>query len=197
MNTAWLCVVLNRNLCKKGIDIVTSEIKRLASESFVDFHLVEDEYGGDNYSFVKCSLTGDYMERFRASFNIVSVLDSYDCPVYLSDEEVEQFIESGKVENAQYFYYGDMVTIEGEGVFSGLKGVVIDATTKHSLVTFRFHTVSLQSWIENEDLVPNGTVFSHLKLPVTNPDFLVRRNKYPIIREEKSVSPGEPYRDSN
>jgi hypothetical protein len=197
VESAWLCVVLNRNLCIKGIEVVTQEVKRLTSDSFVDFHFVDDGYDGDCYSFVKCRLMGDYMERFRASHYVVSVLDSYDSPAYLGDEEVEQFVVDDSQDEINQLRYGDIVLVGGDGVYSGLKGVVVVSEQLHSQVLFRFHTLSLRRMVSNEELILTGNVFSHLKFPAVDISFLQQRGKHPIMKEEGGVSSGKSDRRSN
>jgi hypothetical protein len=181
----------------KGIEAATLEIKRLTSDSFVDFRLVDDGYEGDVYSFVKCRLMGNYMEKFRASHNVVSVLDSYDSPVYLSDSEVEQFLVDDSQEEIKQFRYGDAVLVGGEDVFSGLKGVVVKAERLRSEVLFRFHTLSLRKWLSNEELILVGNVFSHLKFPAKDISFLQQRDKHPVTKEARGVGSGKFDRHSN
>jgi len=171
-------------------------MKRIAGDAYLDFCFVDDGYDEDRYSFLKCRTDMNVMERLRASHQIISVLDSYDNPVYLQDHEVRQFINDGKDKERKRFAYGDSVTVGGEGVFSGLQGVVIALQSRHSLVAFRFHTLSVEEWIANEELTKTGNVFSYLKFPVTNKSFLKRQTKYPIT-EEKDVGPGQPDRQSN
>jgi hypothetical protein len=193
VDSGWLCVVINKNLCVRGVEAVTQEIKRLAGDSFMDFRIVDDGYEGDSYSFIKCRLMGNYMEKFRGSPNVVSVLDSYDSPVYLGDEEVEQFIIDDSQDEVKQFVYGDMVLVGGEGPFSGLKGVVVGSEQLQSEVVFRFHTLSLRRWLLNEELILTGNVFSCLKLPVTDISFLQKRGKFPVM-EKRGVSSGKPNR---
>ncbi len=190
MEAAWLCVVLSRSLCEKGADVVRHEIKRMTSDAFVDFHLVDDGFESDCYSFVKCKKgMGNYMEKFRASRHVMSVLDSYDSPTYLSDYEVRSFIKDEQRKEIRLFSYGDMVLVEGEGVFSKLNGVVVRPGDERSLVLFRFHTVSMREWLSNDELIRLGSVFDKLKFPVLSD---VANRKFPVIKEADSVSSREP-----
>ena len=191
MESAWLCVILNKSLCSKGTEVVHDEMRRLAGDSFIDFRFVDDEFDSDSYSFVKCRIKGAYMEKFRASHYIVSVLDSYDSPVYLEDKDVLQFMADKEPEVTLRFNNGDTVRVDGEGYYANLYGIVLEGMDLQSLVLFRFHTLSIQVWLSNEELVKTGSFFDYLKFPVTNREFLIKREKYPISREAKNVSSGE------
>lgn len=185
MDSAWLCVVLNKNLCTKGADYAFKEMKRLTGDSFVDFKMVDDGFDNDCYSFIKCSTNTDsFMNDFRKNSNIVTVLDSYDKPTLLSDDEVLSFINDGEKEELGT-KYGDMVLVEGSGHYSGLHGVVIDGGTVESEVLFRFHTITKRKILKNEELNLIGNVFKRLKIPVTNVILMEGRIKFPVIKKRK------------
>lgn len=192
MEAAWLCVVLSRSLCEKGIDVVRHEIKRMTGDSFVDFHLVDDGFESDCYSFVKCRKMGNYLEKFRASRHVVSVLDSYDSPAYLSDDEVGAFIHDEQKKETGKFSFGDMVLVEGDGIFSKLKGVVVGMSDERSLVLFQFHTVSMREWLSNDELVNQGSVFTKIKFPV-----ITSKRKFPVIKESGDVNSCKRNRSSD
>jgi hypothetical protein len=185
VDSAWLCVVLNKNLCTKGADFAYKEMKRLTGESFVDFKMVDDGFDNDCYSFVKCSTETDvFMDGFRKSTNIVTVLDSYDKPTLLSDEEVISFLTDGEKEEFGT-KYGDMVLVEGNGHYSGLHGIVVNGGEVESEVLFRFHTITRRKKLKNEDLQITGNVFKRLKIPVTNVTLMEGRSKFPVIKKRK------------
>ena len=198
MESRWLCVVISKNLCGRGFEAAQHELARLVGDCFVDFRMVDDGFDGDCYSFLKCRLDmGNFMEGLRLSANVMSVLDTYDSPSYLSDEEIEQFIVDDDDEVVQQLRYGDTVQVGGDGTFSGLKGVVTLAGLGESQVLFRFHTVTLRRWLKNEELILTGNVFSRLKLPVTDSSLLkCRSGKCPVV-EERGVSTGKSNRLSH
>src|SRR5690606_22276715 len=105
-----------------------------------------------------------YLENFRNSPYITSVLSSYDSPTYLPDSEVDGFVVTEE-EDVPCLSYGDSVLVGGSGVFSGLNGIVILHGCEESCVMFRFHTVTVRQWISNIDLSKTGNVFEKLKLP--------------------------------
>jgi len=190
VDCSWICVVLNKNLYARGIEVATQEIRRLAGESFIDFRMVDDGFDGDCYSFLKCRKDVS-MEGFRKCPHVVSVLDSYDNPTFLGDDEVQSFIQEEE-HDALCTRYGDMVIVEGESPFAGLSGVVIKEQPEESLVLFRFHTITKRKWLRNDELIVTGNVFKYLKLPVTNLRLQKGHGKSPVITERtKGVNTGE------
>lgn len=191
MQSAWLCVIISKNLCNRGEAEARQEIKRLTGDAFVDFRMSDDGFDGDCYCFVKCDLSANFIENYRRSAMIVTVLDSYENPAYLSDEEVFEFTdrEEGDVLCPRY---GDTVAVQGESPFSGLYGVVVEPGLERSRVMFRFHTVTKRRWLENEELILVGNVFSRLKRPVIEDKFLqCRDKKCPVPKEKGRVSTGK------
>ena len=187
-DSAWLCVVIGKNLCGKGMDVATREVARMTGDAFLDFQMVQDEFDGDSYAFVKCRTgTLDHIERYRRSSNVVAVLESYDNPSYLTDDEVSGFV-SREEPGREELRYGDMVMVGGEGVYSKMNGVVTLAGAGEAQVMFRFHTVTRREWIPEDELIVNGNVFSRLKLPVSS-DRLVRgeKGKCPVVKEASDV----------
>jgi hypothetical protein len=184
VDSAWICVVLNKNLCTKGLEVVTKEMRKLAGDSFVDFRMVDDGFDGDSYSFLKCNPTIiSYMDNFRKNTNVVTVLDSYENPTMLSDEEVVPFV-SEEDKEILGTRYGDMVQVLGEGYFSGLHGVVIGGGVEYSEVLFRFHTVTKRERLSNEELILIGNVFKKLKIPLVDVVFSKGDGgKFPVIRK--------------
>lgn len=187
MNQGWLCVVVNKNLRGKGEDVVTREIAGLAGDAFIKLRVADDEFDGDFYAFVNCD-TGVSMEPFRKASSIVAVLESYDNPAFLGDDEVADFLR--REPEVTGVRHGDMVSVGGEGVFSKLNGVVMLAGSAESLVMFRFHMVTKREWVPNEELVVTGNVFSRLKLPVRDARLFQAGGKFPVIMEDGDVDKG-------
>ena len=180
MEAAWLCVVLSNNLCSQGPLAARDEMRRLAGDAFVDFRLVDDGFDGECYSFLKCRPDMLNMEPLRQSKRVTNVLSSYNEPSYLKDDEVYGFVVDEDVEALECMSYGDIVTVIGDGPFTGLKGVVVLAGCSESFVLFRFHTLSNHQWIMREELQVDGNVFDWLKFPVTEDSFC-QDGKYPVL----------------
>ena len=184
VDQGWLCVVVSKNLRGKEGDVVTREIAGLAGDAFLDLAVAEDDFDGDFYAFVKCGCGPD-MDAFRRAPSIVAVLESYDNPVFLGDDEVADFLRRETV--CDGFRHGDAVAVGGDGVFSGLNGVVMLAGRWKSLVMFRFHTTTKREWVPNEELVATGNVFLRLKLPAVGVKLLQGGRRYPVTKEDGDV----------
>lgn len=197
MDSAWVCIVLSKNLCSNGEEITREEVQRLAGDHFEDFRMERSEFDGDTYAFLKFRM-GMKMEAFRKSSYVVAILDSYDNPKYLSDEEVLGFVEEPEGE-INRFKYGDIVQVSGESHFSGLHGIVTLAGIDESQVMFRLHTVTKRQWLPNDDLVSSGNVFQDLKVPVKDSNIYKQRSgKFPVTTEkERRVSTSKRSRSSD
>jgi len=179
---AWICIILSGNLQSQGIVAARDEVQRLAGDAFLDFRLVDDDYDGDCYAFVKCNLELLNLEKFRQSKRILNVLASYDNPAYLGDDEVYGFVVEDE-EPMVCLDYGDLVLVTGDGPYSNIRGIVVMAGCEESLVLFRFHTISIRRWILNTELQQYANVFSWLKFPVTDDRFFMEDSKYPVLEE--------------
>lgn len=188
MDAVWICVVINRNLCARGEETVRREMQALAGDYYVDFRM-EEGFDGDAYSFLK-SIEGMPMDSFRRASGVVAILESYDNPSYLTDEEVIGFVE--REEEVMGTKCGDEVLVGGTSPYSGLHGVVSSPGAESSEVAFRLHTVSRREVIGNEELEVLGNVFSRLKIPVVGGIFMKRSSgKTPYILEGESVDTSE------
>lgn len=190
MKIAWLCIIMSKSICSHGVEAVKTEVRRLAGDSYVDFCLVDDGFGEDCYAFVKCRVMGTFLDEFRRSPYVVSVLSSYDNPTYLEEDEVKKFITIEE-EAPTCLSYGDMVEVNSEGVYGGLHGVTVFGGCEESQVLFRFHTVTRRVWLNNKDLKRVGSVFSYLKFPVLSDTFSRVERKYPVLEEAKIVGASE------
>lgn len=187
VDQGWLCVVVSKNLRGKEEDVVTREIAGLAGDHFVDFGIADDDFDGDFYAFVKCA-EGVAMDPFRKAPSVVTVLESYENPVFLGDAEVEGFLS--REPEVSSVRHGDAVSVGGDGVFSKLNGVVVLAGRSKSMVMFRFHTVTKREWIPNDELIVTGNVFSRLKLPVCDATLFQAGGRFPVVTEEGDVDKG-------
>lgn len=177
MSEKWICVVVSKSLCSGGEDAVRREIKALAGEYYIDFRM-EEGFDGDAYAFLKF-VVGMPFKKFRKSSGIVAVLESYDNPSYLTDEEVLGFVERN--DEVSGTKYGDIVMVGGDGVYSGLYGVVSVPGIDSSEVVFKFHTVSRREVLGNDELEVLGNVFSRLKIPVVGGIVKSESCKFPIL----------------
>jgi hypothetical protein len=191
MKTAWLCIILNRRLYKKGIEACKNEMQRLMGNSFIDLQIVDDGFEEECYAFIKCDISGNYMEKLRYSSYVDKVLASYDSPTYLQDEEVKKFVTVEEKE-LECFQYGDIVKIEGESAYVGLNGVIVLVADLKSQVLFRFHTMSQKMWFENNDLKKNGSIFTYINLPI---DCTII--KHPVSEGKYIVNPSESDRGTH
>lgn len=158
---SWLCVVIVRKLRSKGGETTRQEMERIAGVKFDDFCIRDDGLGDDCYAFLKCSGTLD-MDGLRRHPGVVTVLESYDNPSYLTDQEVDDFLSSG-TPSVSATNEGDAVSVMGEGTYAGLYGVVVSGGEKESEVMFRFHTVTRYEWLSNKELIVGENILSRLK----------------------------------
>ena len=187
MKIVWLCVVLSKSLCERGESVAEAEMKTLFSNAFVDFRLVDDGFGEDCYSFVKCHLEGDYLEKLSVSPYVVTVLSSYKSPTYLSDDEVENFLLKDE-KDISSFNDGDIVRVVSKHVYKGLWGIVVFVDENKIQVLFRFHTVSRWIWFENSDLCVEGSVFNFIKGSVKKIEPFSNQIESSVSQEARGVN---------
>lgn len=157
---SWLCVVIARKLCGKGEEATRHEIERVMGTSVNDFRMRDDGLGDDCYVFVKCKDAN--IDGLRRDPNVVTVLESYDNPSWLSDDEVNGFFAS-EAPKTPVTTDGDAVVVTGDGVYAGLHGVVVSGAEQESEVMFRFHTVTKYETISNDKLIVGENILSRLK----------------------------------
>ena len=184
-----MCIVIGKHLCSRGALVARQEVQRLAGDDFVDFCMADDGFGEDCYAFVKCKIPGNFMEQFRRSSNVVTVLSSYDSPTYIDEKEVIGFVEKDDGDAVGCLGYGDIVTVLGDTPYTRLKGVVVLAGCEESQVMLRFHTVNIRVWIPNLELQVDGSAFKYVKIPETEEP---TDRKYPVLKETEIVIKQQP-----
>jgi hypothetical protein len=173
-------------------------MSKLMGSSFCDFRMPDDGVGDYCYAFIKCSLEEGYMEKLRRSPHVLMVLESYDSPTFLGDDEVENFIVVEDEVEAPCLAYGDEVKVGGDSPYVGLCGIAVFAGCEATQVLFRFHTISRRIWLPNRVLRKTGNVFSRLKFPVADvEDFLRKLERKHPVSEDDNADSKKSDRDSN
>ena len=105
------------------------------------------------------------MARSRA---VSGVMRSYEAPSYLSDREVNDFLESvTEASRPHEFVMGDVVRVT-EGVFSELFGIVVESDGDSCVVDLRLFTRRFVERLPVTSLFYVDNVFLHLRFPVTD-----------------------------
>ena len=167
---SWICLVVSSLYHNGDKKALAGELCRVFGDDLEEVRIVCDEQmeaSGEYYSFIKCSDYFTHMEDAAASHAIASVVSSYEDPSYLTDAEVDEFVESVQVaESARVFVLGDIVKVT-EGLTSGLNGIVVEPGEKECLVVFRIYTRRFVKKISVTSLEYLDNVFLHVKYPVT------------------------------
>ena len=161
VESLWLCVVIAKKLCGKGVDAAREEVGRIVGCELEGFRLRDDDLGDDCYAFLKCPQPPN-MDGLRRSPSVITVLDSYDNPSYLTQKEVDDFLD-GDASDCPVTHEGDAVKVRGDGTYAGLHGIVVTGGSEESEVVFRLHTVTKCECLSNEDLIVGENVLPYLK----------------------------------
>lgn len=173
-----MCLNINIKQIRKAtsVESVRRHLAGLFGDDLIDFVVVGDwisddsvESCGDSYVFIKTCNYHSHVKALRASRMVSGVLDSYDAPIYVDEQDVVVFREKMAVERMDplTFHFGDVVKVR-EGYLKGLHGVVCDPTThKTCNVLFKFFTRSILQKLSVKNIELKGSVFDHIKFPVT------------------------------
>jgi len=136
----WICFLVNAPFLRRSKRTVEQEMTRVFGEDFVDFSMMHPSVE-DVYAFVKIKDYHKHCDRLRGSPAIKNVLASIDHPCFLSDEEVQVFLESAKpIDDQKHFKVGDAVRVVS-GYLMNLTGVVARVVNKDRYsILFKFHT---------------------------------------------------------
>jgi transcription antitermination factor NusG len=172
----WICLLVNPNFYRRGKVMLQAEMNKIFGPDMLELRVVFGEEHKDVeefYAFVRCTNYHDHVSALMGSSAIKSVLSTYDNPVYLSDAEVKEFIESIEYEDVpDNLAVGDVVKVK-EGYLSGLTGLVTKARESHTYqVTFRFHTRKFHEEMPISHLTLVESIFSHLKVPVCTDELI-------------------------
>ncbi len=184
MAAEWLCMLVASSLCNRGAEAVEEELSSVLDRSIRGVHFVEGSVDGEQYCLVRCGDISDCMESLRSSNWVHSVLESFDHPKYLTEEEIADFITKPE-EPCPLMRYGDTVLVVGDDTFNNLYGIVMFGGPEECQVMFKFHIAVVRKWMSNRMLTRTGNVFDYFKRPVTNQAaFLNRRQqRVPVSRD--------------
>ena len=190
MAGSWICLVVSSLFHGGDKEALAGELCRVFGDDLEEVRIVCDEKmeaSGEYYSFIKCSNYSTHIEDAVASHAIASIVLSYEDPSYLSENEVDEFMESVTIAEASRVYViGDIVKIT-EGLTSGLNGLIVESGPEECLVAFSLYTRRFVETIPVTSLEYVDNVFLHLKFPVMEDRLtakkLPRGGIYPKARE--------------
>jgi hypothetical protein len=191
----WICLVVSSLFHNGDKKALAGELCRVFGDDLEEVRIVCDEKmeaSGEYYSFIKCSDYFTHMEEASSSHAISSVVLSYEEPSYLTDAEVDEFVDSVMdAESGRVFVLGDMVKVT-EGLTSGLNGIVVEPGEAECLVAFRIYTRRFVEKISVTSLEYLDNVFLHVKFPVTEDRLTAKKlppgGIYPKAREALIVN---------
>jgi hypothetical protein len=191
----WICLVVSSLFHNGDKKALAGELCRVFGEDLEEVRIVCDESmdaSGEYYSFIKCSNYYAHMDDAVASHAIANVVLSYEEPSYLTDREVDEFMDSVLVaESSRIFVVGDMVKVT-EGLTSGLNGIIVEPGYEECTVAFSIYTRKFTEKIPVTSLEYVDNVFLHVKFPVTEDrltaETLPRSGIYSEAREALIVS---------
>ena len=144
----WICVVTNGSIGSQSLPSFEASIRNVFGSDLLRVCLIGETGSGeeDSYVLINCLDYNSHSEALRCNKRISKVLESFDNPRILSDEDVKGLVEKAP-EPSREFIPGDVVKITS-GCMSGLTGIVTRQKSKKRYhVFFRFHTRSFQKII--------------------------------------------------
>ena len=198
----WVCLSIDIQYLKGDnfVDLIKAELVNIFGKDLCDIVIIADKLSDEcyemqleNYLFVKVNNYHSYIDRLRDSEMIFGVLDSYETPSFLSDDEVYKFKNSMQVKfgHMEQLQEGDIVCVK-EGYLKNLKGVVIKALANNKFkVIFKLYTKSFIKTMWRNNLVLENNISyvfrDHKKLLVkllapTSKLKKRKRNAYKICR---------------
>jgi hypothetical protein len=147
---------------------VEQEMRRIFGKDFVSFQITPQQTD-DTYAFVKTKDYVSHSDALRNSAAVVSVLNSSEHPCFLTDGEVDEFIESATpLSSVREYRVGDMVKVV-TGCLSGLVGMVTGpaAVKNRYKVLFKFHIRNFTERLKVQDLEYITNIFCFIRAPVT------------------------------
>jgi len=160
----WVCLCGDGRSLKDPQFNVEKETRKLFIGEVDDIYIVpvgEGEY----YILADCRDYFSHSEDIRRAKWVISILNSYDDPVFLSREEVDKFVESSRAGDSDYFNIGDAV-LALDGAVSGLYGIVVACSDSSCDVLFRFNTTDVVKTVANHALKSMGSIFKHHKAAI-------------------------------
>lgn len=165
----WVCLSLNQNAIREGdlLERIKREMQSIFKNDLHEMVVMCDklskeifEMNVENYLFVKVANYFDHLKELKDNTLIFGVLDTYESPAYIPEEEVSKFRDSMKHKfNVDDLKLGDVVTIK-EGYLKNLKGVVMHLLKNGRYkVLFKFHTYSFVEIMYRKNLVYLSNIF--------------------------------------
>ena len=168
----WICLLVNPTFFRRGRVILEAELGRVFGDDLLELRVVFGDEGSrkdveEYYAFIRCQNYQNHLSGLMSSSAIKGVLTTYENPVFLSDADVNAFMDSIEEEAAPVnLSVGDVVKVR-EGYLSGLTGLVTeDQGSRSYQVMFRFHTRKFHEEMPISSLTLVESVFDHLKIPV-------------------------------
>lgn len=197
MEAKWICISVDPQ-CSKGNGVRTTvekELNNIFGKDLIDVVFVgsylSNEYYEmqvENYIFVKCLNYYNHIEKLKQSSIIFGVLDSYDHPSYVGENEVYQFratVKRKTTDSNITLSVGDKVEVR-EGYLKDLNGVVVKIISSNKCkVFFKFYTRSFVEIIWRSNLIYSGSIFEHIKFPVV----YEKGSKSKAKTKSKKISP--------
>jgi len=162
----WICVKINLRNCKRSNPV--SQIESTFSSIFgSDLHEVLftgdylDEYyfslTSENYVFVHCDNYDKHVLKLKRSKLVHSVLNTYDDPSFVSEDEIAQFKEGMNTERENRIDKRDVVRVK-DGYMKDLIGVVIGKEDGLMKVIFQLFTISFADLFHEDNLEKQSTL---------------------------------------
>lgn len=150
----------------KGEDEFKKEMDKIFAKDLVEFHFVlHNDNLDDCYILIKCCNYENHINDLINCNMIKTVLPNYKSPIYLSIEEVNDFLYSMNFNNEidYIFHFGDFVIVK-EGAFSDLSGIINNVGDNTCKVIFKFHTNTVEREFKNENIEKVSTIFDIRKM---------------------------------
>lgn len=165
----WVCISIDIQYLKgnKSVDAIKSELTNIFGKDLCDVVIIADKLSEENYEmqlenylFVKVRNYFTYIDKLRDNDMVFGVLDSYENPSFLTDEEVHKFKNSMQVKfsSVEQLQEGDIVTVK-EGYLKNLKGVIIKRLANNKCkVMFKLYTKSFTKTMFRSNLVLENNI---------------------------------------
>lgn len=168
MINKWVCFLVNNNFLRRYKRSVEDEMRRVFGKDYLAFDIMP-ESAEDVYAFVRIRDYAAHLDSFKSNASVKSVLPSAENPYFISDEEVQKFIESATpCTVVQHFRVGDIVRVQS-GWLKNLVGLVVSISPHDRYsVLFKFHIRQFRRVMKAQDLVGLSNLFSSVRIPISS-----------------------------
>lgn len=165
----WVCISIDIQYLKgnKSVDSIKSELTNIFDKDLCDVVIIADKLSEENYEmqlenylFVKVKNYFAYIDKLRDNEMVFGVLDTYENPSFLTDEEVHKFKNSMQIKfnSVEQLQEGDIITVK-EGYLKNLKGVIIKRLANNKCkVMFKLYTKSFAKTMFRSNLVLENNI---------------------------------------